>query len=147
LILIQLWFFNGDLRLSKTANEIIYDFSNSIYMSIASAWEVAIKLSIGKLDIVSNTADFLRDAETNKIIILPIAPASLTVLEKLPMIHRDPFDRLLVATAIAEQMTLVTDDRNVRNLHDAVGIISEIRVKLKVLTDIYADSGSGDGGN
>ena len=109
-----MWFFNGDIKLSKTANEIIYDFSNPIYMSIASAWDVAIKLSIGKLDIVSNTADFLRDAETNKIIILPIVPASLTVLESLPMIHRDPFDRLLIATAIAEQMTLITDDENIK---------------------------------
>jgi len=108
-----MWFFNGDAKLSKTANDIIYDFSNPIYMSIASAWEVAIKLSIGKLDIVNSTADFLHDAETNKIIILPISPASLTVLETLPIIHRDPFDRLLIATAIAEQMTLITDDENI----------------------------------
>jgi len=108
-----LWFFDGDAKLSKTANDIIFDFSNPIYMSIASAWEVAIKLSIGKLDIVNNTADFLRDAETNKIIILPIAPASLTVLETLPMIHRDPFDRIIIATALAEEMTLITDDENI----------------------------------
>jgi len=108
-----MWFFNGDAKLSKTANDIIYDFSNPIYMSIASAWEVAIKLSIGKLDIINCTADFLRDAETNKIIILPISPASLTALETLPMIHRDPFDRLLIATAITEQMTFITDDENI----------------------------------
>jgi len=108
-----MWFFNGDAKLSKTANEIIYDFSNPIYMSIASAWEVAIKLSIGKLDIVNSTADFLRDAEINKIIILPIDSAALTVLETMPMIHRDPFDRLLIATALAEQMTLITDDENI----------------------------------
>jgi len=111
---IALWFFNGDVRLSKAANEIIYDFFNPIYMSIASAWEVAIKLSIGKLDIINNTADFLRDAENNKIIILPIKPAHLTTLENLPMIHRDPFDRLLIAAALAEQMTLITDDENIK---------------------------------
>ena len=110
---IAMWFFNGDVKLSKTANEIIYNFSNPIYMSIASAWEVAIKLSIGKLDIVNNTADFLHDAEKNRITILPIQPAYLSVLETLPMIHRDPFDRLLIATAITEQMTLITDDQNI----------------------------------
>ena len=108
-----MWFFNGDEKLSKTANEIIYNFSNPIYMSIASAWEVAIKLSIGKLDIINNTADFLFDAENNRIAILPIKPAYLSMLETLPMIHRDPFDRLLIATAITEQMTLITDDQNI----------------------------------
>jgi PIN domain nuclease of toxin-antitoxin system len=110
-----LWYFDGDGKLSKTAKEIIYNFSNSspIYMSIASAWEVAIKLSIGKLDIVNNTEDFLQEAENNEIIILPIKPAYLTVLETLPMIHRDPFDRLLIATALVEEMTLITDDENI----------------------------------
>ena len=109
-----MWFFNGDVKLSKAAKDIIYDFSNPIYMSIASAWEVAIKLSIGKLDIINNTADFLHDAENSKITILQIKPAYLTVLETLPMIHRDPFDRLLIATAITEQMTLITDDENIQ---------------------------------
>ena len=109
-----MWFFNGDIKLSKTANDIIYDFSNQIYMSIASAWEVAIKLSIGKLDIKNNSADFLHDAENNQIIILPIKPAYLTVLETLPFIHRDPFDRLLISTALAEEMTLITDDENIK---------------------------------
>jgi len=109
-----LWYFNGDTRLSKTANKIIYDFSNPIYMSIVSAWEVAIKLNIGKLDIINNTADFLHDAENNKISILPIKLAHLSILETLPLIHRDPFDRLLIATALAEGMTLITDDENIK---------------------------------
>ncbi|MCL2721965.1 MAG: type II toxin-antitoxin system VapC family toxin [Treponema sp.] len=109
-----LWYFNGDEKLSKTANEIIYNLSNPIYLSIASAWEVAIKLNIGKLDIINNTADFLYDAEKNRITVLPIKPAYLTVLETLPLIHRDPFDRLLVAAAIIEQMTLITDDENIK---------------------------------
>ena len=108
-----MWFFNGDEKLSQTAKEIICDFSNSIFISIASAWEIAIKLNIGKLDIVSSTADFLRDAETNRIAILPINPSSLTLIETLPLIHRDPFDRLLIATAIAEKITLITADINI----------------------------------
>ncbi|MCL2880117.1 MAG: type II toxin-antitoxin system VapC family toxin [Treponema sp.] len=109
-----MWFLNGDKSISETAKKAILNISNIKYLSIACAWEIAIKLSIGKLDIVKSTADFLYDAEENGFIILPITPASLSVLEKLPMIHRDPFDRLLIATAIAEQMTLITDDENIR---------------------------------
>jgi len=108
-----MWFLNGDEKLSKAAKETILNLSNIKYISIASAWEIAIKLSIKKLDIVKSTADFLHDAEENVFIIIPIAPASLSALETLPMIHRDPFDRLLIATAITEQMTLITDDENI----------------------------------
>ncbi|MDR2543684.1 MAG: type II toxin-antitoxin system VapC family toxin [Treponema sp.] len=108
-----MWFLNGDKSISKTAKETILNLSNIKYLSIASAWEIAIKLSIGKLDIVKSTADFLHDVEENGFIVIPIKPVHLTMLETLPLIHRDPFDRLLIATAIAEEMTLVTDDENI----------------------------------
>ena len=105
-----MWFLNGDKSISKTAQETILNLSNIKYLSIASAWEIAIKRSIGKLDIVKSAADFLHDVEENGFIILPIKPAYLTLLETLPFIHRDPFDRLLIATALAEGMALITDD-------------------------------------
>ena len=108
-----IWFFNGSKRLSEKAEFIIRNLANPVYLSITSAWEVAIKLSIGKLDIAGKTADFIQDAESNGIIILPIEPSHLTVFETLPFIHRDPFDRLLIASALAEEMTLITDDNNI----------------------------------
>jgi PIN domain nuclease of toxin-antitoxin system len=108
-----IWFFNGDEALSQTANNIIRDLSNDVYISMTSAWELAIKIGIGKLDFAGKTAGFIRLAEKNKITLIPITTSHLTVLESLPMIHRDPFDRLLVATAIAEQMTLITADANI----------------------------------
>jgi PIN domain nuclease of toxin-antitoxin system len=108
-----IWFFNGDESLSQTANNIIRDLSNDVYISMTSAWELAIKIGIGKLDFAGKTAGFIRLAEKNKITLIPITTSHLTVLESLPMIHRDPFDRLLVATAIAEQMTLITADANI----------------------------------
>jgi len=107
-----IWFFNGDQRLSEKAKHIIRDRSNPIYISIASAWEVAIKISIGKLDEIESVANFLYDAKINDITILPINPSCLTILETLPLLHRDPFDRLLIATALSEQMTLITADEN-----------------------------------
>ena len=108
-----MWFFNGDAKLSKTAEQIIRDLSNPVYISIASAWEIAIKTGLGKLDFDGKVAGFIRLAQTNHIAILPIKTAHLTALETLPQIHRDPFDRLLMATALAERMTLVTRDENI----------------------------------
>jgi len=108
-----IWFFNGDKGLSETAKKIILDTSNIKYVNIASAWEVAIKHSIGKLDITENSADFIRDVETNGFIFAPIKPAHLNVLESLPFIHRDPFDRLLIATAINDDLTFITADENI----------------------------------
>ena len=108
-----IWFFNGNDKLSKYAESIIRDLSHPLYLSIASVWEVAIKLGIGKLDIDGRTAGFIHDAETNDIIILPIKTAHLITLETLPLIHRDPFDRLLVATALVEQMTIITADEDI----------------------------------
>ena len=110
---VAIWFFNGNESLSQTTNSIIRDLSNDVFISIASAWELSIKIGIGKLDFAGKAAGFVRLAEENKISLIPITTSHLTVLETLPMIHRDPFDRLLVATAIAEQMTLITADANI----------------------------------
>ena len=109
-----LWYFKGDEKLSKTAYEIIFKSSNPIYLSIASVWELAIKISLGKMRFISKSAGFIRLAEDDDFTILPIKTAHLTALENLPMIHRDPFDRLLVASAIAEEMTLITVDENIQ---------------------------------
>ena len=108
-----MWFFNGDNALSETAKQIILNLSNNKYLSMVSAWEISIKIGLGKLDFNGKAAGFVRLAETNGIIIIPIKTAHLTVLESLPLIHRDPFDRLLIATAIAEEMTLITTDENI----------------------------------
>jgi PIN domain nuclease of toxin-antitoxin system len=78
-----------------------------------SAWELAIKIGIGKLDFAGKAAGFVRLAEDNGFTVLPIKTSHLTTYESLPFIHRDPFDRLLVATAVAEQMSLITADENI----------------------------------
>ena len=108
-----MWFFNGNDSISETARCAILEPSNVKYLSIASAWELAIKICLGKLEFSGKSAGFIRLAEDNGFIILPIKPSHLTALENLPMIHRDPFDRLLIAAALAEQMTLVTVDENI----------------------------------
>ena len=108
-----IWFFNGSPELSQTAERIIRDLANPVSVSIASVWELAIKISLGKLDFAGGARGFVRLAEANEITLLPIETAHLDAIEGLPWIHRDPFDRLLAATALSEQMTLVTADENI----------------------------------
>jgi PIN domain nuclease of toxin-antitoxin system len=108
-----MWYLTGDALLSPTPARIIRDGGNRICLSIACAWELAIKISIGKLRFPGNVAGFIQAIQAYDITILPIEPAYLTVLETLPMIHRDPFDRFFVATAIAEEMTIITTDENI----------------------------------
>jgi PIN domain nuclease of toxin-antitoxin system len=108
-----IWYFDGGKALSKTARETILDLSNQINLSVISVWELAIKINLGKLKFDGRAVRFVHLAETYGITILPIKTAHLTALESLPLLHRDPFDRLLVATAIYEQMTFISADKNV----------------------------------
>ena len=108
-----IWFFTGDSALSSSANQIIRDKIYRVYLSVVSAWELTIKISIGKLRFPGDAAGFIQAAKSNDIAIVLIESAHLTVLKKLPFIHRDPFDRLLIATALAENMTLITADDNI----------------------------------
>jgi len=108
-----IWFFNGDDDLSEAAKQIILDDSHSKYLSIASAWELAIKVGLDKIDFAGKAAGFMRLAEANGFTIMPIKISHLSAYESLPCIHRDPFDRLLIATALAEQMAIITADKNI----------------------------------
>jgi PIN domain nuclease of toxin-antitoxin system len=108
-----IWFFNGDSILPEKAKEIILDPSNHICLSIASVWELAIKTSLGKLDFTGGAAGFAHLAADNGFPLCPVETAHLSILETLPWIHRDPFDRLLIATTLSEQMILITGDGNI----------------------------------
>jgi PIN domain nuclease of toxin-antitoxin system len=106
-----LWFLTNDSSLSKRARAAIEDPANVSHVSSASLWEVAIKFALGKLKLPAPYADiFPRQLELNGFVLLPITPAHCATLLGLPFHHRDPFDRLLLAQAKAEGMTLVTDD-------------------------------------
>ena len=108
-----IWFFEGNTAISSTVNRIIRDRANRIYLSMISAWELTIKISICKLRFPGDAEGLIQVAQKNDIAIIPIETAHLTVLKGLPFIHRDPFDRLLIASAIAEEMTLITVDENI----------------------------------
>ena len=109
-----IWWINGHERLSSKAKAMLKDYANERYVSIVSAWEIAIKISRGKLpEFMGGSKAFLMRLTDIQVTLLPILPRHLEILETLPFFHRDPFDRLLVATAKADGMTLLTADENI----------------------------------
>lgn len=106
-----LWFVSNDLRLSSAAKNAIEDPLNRKLISIATLWEITIKVSIGKLILADPVALFLsRELQINKFNTLGITFDHLATLSQLPFHHRDPFDRLIVSQAIAESISVVSAD-------------------------------------
>ena len=108
-----LWVAANSPMLSRAAKSAILDESAEKYVSIVSAWEVAIKLGSGKLRLDGGLPEFFRMIDDNGFLELEVDRKYLGQIARLPDRHRDPFDRLLVATAITEGLTLLTADRNI----------------------------------
>jgi len=107
----MLWFLWADSQLSPNAKALIEDADNRKLVSIASCWEIAIKVGLGKLDLGEPSRSFLpREIAHNNFELLPIDLNHATMVEKLPTHHRDPFDRLLIAQAVVEGLSLVSAD-------------------------------------
>jgi PIN domain nuclease of toxin-antitoxin system len=107
----MLWFFWDDPQLSAHAKQLIVDPNNQKLVSIASIWEIAIKTAVGKIHLGEPARIFLpREITRNNFDLLPISFEHATAVESLPMHHRDPFDRLLIAQAMIEKIDLVTID-------------------------------------
>lgn len=105
-----IWFLNGDDKLSEKAKSAIEEPSNSKIVSIASIWEIAIKISIDRFRFPKGFKYFLDMVEDNGFEILPITFEHAVKLSTLEFIHRDPFDRLLIAQSMADSLTIVTKD-------------------------------------
>jgi len=106
-----LWFIVGDSSLSQTARSAIEDVNNNRYLSVASLWEIAIKVSIGKFLLDEPFEILIPDQlAKNRIELLNISIAHAAMVASMPFHHRDPFDRLIAAQAKIEQFTLVSRD-------------------------------------
>jgi PIN domain nuclease of toxin-antitoxin system len=106
-----LWYVLNDPQLSATARALIDDPAQDVLVSPASYWEIAIKLSIGKYTLAVPYEDFMRQAiDGNDFEILPIEPRHTAALVTMPYHHRDPFDRLLIAQALVENLPIVSID-------------------------------------
>lgn len=106
-----LWFLAGDARLSRKTRTAVESRHNVCLLSDVSLWEIAIKQSLGKLRLAEPFESRLVAAlERNAIEALPIKRTHLLGVAQLPFHHRDPFDRLLVSTALIENLPVLTDD-------------------------------------
>jgi PIN domain nuclease of toxin-antitoxin system len=108
---IFLWMMMGDKRLSEKARQAYLDPENRIYLSAASFWEIGIKTSLGRLSLKNEwLKGFEEQMKINTIQWLPIERAHCEQVSKLPFHHRDPFDRMLIAQALVEDLALVSSD-------------------------------------
>jgi len=107
-----LWFIAGDSRLDVHARQLIEEPGNERYLSVASVWEITIKSSLSRLTVPTPPSTLIREhVWANAIDLLAITPEHFDILHTLPYHHKDPFDRLLIAQAMQEEMLLVTKDQ------------------------------------
>lgn len=110
-----LWFIQGSNSLSNTARHLIEDSTNQKLVSTASLWEIAIKVSIGKLEIEISIQDLVeRHIFDNAFGILSISPKHLNQLSTLPFYPKDPFDRLIIAQGLTEEISIIFKDKSFR---------------------------------
>ncbi len=113
------WWTGEPARLSQPAIDFWMNPENQPILSLASIWEMQIKLSLGKLSLKLPLSELVEDeVKRNRLSLLPIAPFHIYALDGVPMHHRDPFDRLLVTQAVAESLAIVSVDEKL----DAYGI-------------------------
>jgi len=106
-----LWMISGNAQLSAPAREVICAAENRLFFSMAGYWEICLKISLGKLELQANWEKHLdNEMKLNGISLLPVYTEHCLELIKLPWIHRDPFDRLMLAQARIESATLISAD-------------------------------------
>src|SRR5690606_31818654 len=110
-----LWFINGDTQLSDKARILIENPINERYVSIASFWEMAIKLKLHKLELDMSFKDLYREMDKNGFNLLPITAAHTEKTVTLDLHHRDPFDRMLICQAMVDKLIIITADSQFHN--------------------------------
>jgi PIN domain nuclease of toxin-antitoxin system len=105
-----LWWLTEPEKITTKAHTIISDKNNKIYTSSISFWEIAIKKSLGRLTIPNNILELLL---AENFIMLPLSPEEGLAIADLPLIHQDPFDRILVIQAKLNDLVLITHDKKV----------------------------------
>jgi len=109
-----IWMAEDSEKLPPEMKKILEDDENKVYLCTISLWEIAIKMNLGKLDLGMRLDEFLENIEQRDFSILHIENDYLKALSDLPYIHKDPFDRLLISTALTENLTIMTIDENIQ---------------------------------
>jgi len=107
-----LWFLDGSTNLSGKARRVIENTENTKFISIASIWEIAIKMNLGKLKLDIKLEELREEIIKNNFEILYLDFEHLIELSKLEEIHKDPFDRIIIAQAIFEKQAIISKDSN-----------------------------------
>ena len=107
-----LWFIEDDIKLSIQAKSILSENSTPKFISIVTLWEIAVKYSLKKLELNISLADFFNLIHSSDINIINISTEHLLILNSIEQHHKDPFDRIIIAQAIAENFTIITKDEN-----------------------------------
>jgi PIN domain nuclease of toxin-antitoxin system len=107
-----LWAIDNNPRLSQKARDAIIDGNNIVFVSAATAWEIAIKKSLGKLRVPDG--DYQEELKLHRFTPLDITTEHALMVERLPLHHKDPFDRMLIAQAQVEKLTLITGDPKIK---------------------------------
>lgn len=117
---IYLWWLKDDRQLSKKARHFIAD-ADIVYVSSVSIWEAAIKIQLGKL--CADLHDLVNSIESEGFVELVLQSKQAAMLTTLPLIHNDPFDRILIAQAISEPVRLITADEKLKHYTELVEIV------------------------
>lgn len=104
-----IWLSENDSNLPDNLRDMI-DVADRVYLSIASLWEIAIKLNLGKLSLQRNYKTIEAELESSDILLLPISFIDTLQIRHLPLYHRDPFDRMLIAQAINRSLIVISWD-------------------------------------
>jgi len=111
---VLLWTMFEPSKLSQSARNIIADSNIPKFISISSVWEISIKNRIGKLPLPMGISGVFHKLESSDVGIIDIDRQCIEVYNTLPLLHRDPFDGIIIATAMLEKMTIVTADENIQ---------------------------------
>lgn len=112
---IFLWFISGSNRLSEHLRDAIREANNQVYLSVISIWEATVKHQLGKLPLPEHPATYLpKQRNLHQIASLDLDEDSVAQLAKLPLLHRDPFDRILICQALQNGLTIATVDAAIR---------------------------------
>ena len=107
-----LWWVTDNSRLSDEARRLVADGANEVFLSVASAWEIVVKAALGRIQLDDDVDSFIGgQVEANAFQVLPIHLRHALAVGGLPDLHRDPFDRMLVAQALSEGLAIVSADR------------------------------------
>ncbi|SFC30114.1 type II toxin-antitoxin system VapC family toxin [Spirosoma endophyticum] len=123
---ILLWVLEADPKLSIKASELIRSTANEVFVSTSSLVEIAIKIKVGKLDTQRTPTEITQEmVRVLAMQLLPILPRHLDAYQSIPLYedHRDPFDRLLIAIALAENLTIISDDSKFERYSSIIDLV------------------------